>query len=86
MGCLLAGLAAVLVLAVPASIARTSLIGAYVVIAALTAVALAAVGWSARRRRALPGGTAPRTSTALGRIGVLTIAYAVVVTVIHSTG
>jgi hypothetical protein len=76
----------VLVLAVPASIARTSLIGAYVVIVALAAVALVAVGWSTHRRRALQSGAAPRTSRALGRICMLAAVYVVAVTVIHRAG
>jgi hypothetical protein len=80
---LFAGLAAVLVLAVPASIARTSLIGAYVVIVALAAVAIVAVGWTARRGRPLPSGAAPRTSTALARICMLAAVYVVAVTAIH---
>jgi hypothetical protein len=79
MGCLGIGLAALLALAVPASIARASLVGAYVVIALLALAAVGAVVWADRHRD-----RTMRISTALVRIGLVTVAYAVVVTLINA--
>lgn len=79
MGCLLLGFAAVLSLAMPAAIARTSLVGAYVVIVVLAALAVAGV--VARARRRAPGAVPRRGVTA--RIGALAVVYAGVVTAVH---
>lgn len=84
MGCLMVGLSAALALVVPASIARTSLIGAYVVIVVLVAAAVTAVVLTARRPR--PAGTdgSSRSGAVVG-IGVLGALYVVAVTLIHVT-
>lgn len=82
MGCLLAAVAAVLALAIPASIAHTSLIGAYVVIAVFAALGAGlATGWARRHPRDPIAGTRP--AARFGTVITLTAAYAVVVTLIH---
>jgi ribosome-associated toxin RatA of RatAB toxin-antitoxin module len=78
--CLFAALAALLALAVPASIAPASLIGAYVVIVLLALLALTAVAARSRRPREAPRPLLPDAM----RVGVVAIAYAVVVTAIHA--
>jgi hypothetical protein len=83
-GCLLGALAALLAFAIPASIARTSLVGAYVVIALLTVVAVTAV--LARMRWQQRTGPARPTRTALTRIAIAAVVYAGVVTAIHFAG
>lgn len=75
-------LTAFLALAVPASIAHASLVGAYVVIALLAAAASAATLRRARRRQ----WARPRLTRWLVRVGVLTAGYAAMVTFIHSAG
>lgn len=83
MGCLGLGVAALLALAVPLSIARASLVGAYLVIVLLTAVAVVALAGRARRTALID----PSRGTA-GRyvwVGLLAVAYGVVVTVVHAT-
>jgi hypothetical protein len=84
MGCASLVVAALLALAVPASIARTSLIGAYVVIALLAAAGVTYVLIAGRRRAVLLSDD-ERPSTALIRIAVLTVVYTAVVTLIHVT-
>ena len=81
MGCL-SVFAALLALAVPASIARASLVGAYVVLALLLVAALAGTRWNAQRRRAARGELKARDATAL-IIGV-GVGYAVLIAVIHA--
>lgn len=80
MGCLGLVVAALLALAVPASIAPASLVGAYVVLALL---ALGAVGLVVQRSRRPVEPADRRTTRRLAWVGVLTVAYAAVVTVIH---
>lgn len=83
MGCLAVGLAAVLALAIPASIAPASLVGAYVVLAILTVLAVAGVEFAWQRRGRLSPELGRRPRTALLRLAVLVLGYAVVVTIIH---
>ncbi|WP_375490046.1 hypothetical protein [uncultured Jatrophihabitans sp.] len=83
MGCLSVGLAALLALAVPASIAPASLVGAYVVLAVLAAAAAAAVVANARRPRAQRVDAVPRRARSLAVVAGLTVAYAAVVAVVH---
>ena len=86
MGCL-AGLAALLALAMPAAVARASLIGAYLLIVLFTAAAVGAVVGNARRRSsAETRPTGRRTSTAITRIGAVAAVYAVAVTLVHVPG
>jgi hypothetical protein len=73
MGCLTVGLPALLVLAVPAAIARSSLLGALIVLAAVAALAVAGALRFGRRRT-------------VTRIGVAALAYAGVVVLINLTG
>ena len=84
MGCVGIGLAFLLALAVPASIARTSLVGADVVIVLIAAVAVGAALVLARRR-APAGPDEPARSTRGWVVGicVAAVAYLAVVTVIH---
>lgn len=84
MSCLLAGIAALLALAMPAAIARASLVGACILIALFTALAIAAVSARSRRRRAAGVETQPRVRIA--GIVVVAAVYVVVVTLIHLTG
>ncbi len=86
MGCLGVALAALLALAVPASIAPASLIGAYVVLAVLASAAVGAVLTNARRPGAQRLDAVPRRARALGAIGGLTVLYAAVVALIHVAG
>lgn len=72
MGCLLAALAGLLALAIPAAIARASLLGAYLIIALLAALALSGLRW-----RGL------LTAVRAGRLAGITLAYAAVVTGVH---
>ena len=72
--------AALLAFAVPASIAHTSLIGAYVVIVLLGAAAVAVVVVTARRRAV---GVQPVVRRTVGRIAVVAVLYGCAVTVIH---
>jgi uncharacterized membrane protein len=83
-GCLFGALAALLALAIPASIARTSLVGAYVVIGLLTAVAVIAI--LGRMRWQQRSGPVKPTRTALTRIAIAAVVYAGVVTAIHFAG
>lgn len=76
------GLSALLALVVPASIARTSLVGAYVVIALLAVAAVAGVQAYVRRPR--PSG-APSRGSAFSGIAGLALVYGVAVTLIHLT-
>ena len=81
MGCL-SVLAGLLALAVPASIARASLVGAYIVLALLIIAAISAVRWNTQRRRVATGGAgATRSATAIVIVGVV---YAVVIAAIHA--
>lgn len=83
MGCLGVGLAALLALAVPASIAPASVVGAYLVLALLAALAVGVVLVNAKRPRAERLDALPKRSRALGAVAVLTTVYAAVVAVIH---
>ncbi|MBE7188925.1 hypothetical protein [Jatrophihabitans endophyticus] len=74
---------AALALAVPASIAPSSLVGAYVVLGILALAGAAAIEVSWRRRGQLTAELGPRPRTALLRLAVLVALYAVVVAVIH---
>ena len=74
--------AALLAFAVPASIAHTSLVGAYVVIVLLAAAAVAVVVTTARRR-AVVADVRPVVTRTVGWIAVLAVLYGVAVTVIH---
>jgi flagellar basal body-associated protein FliL len=85
MGCL-ASVAALLALAMPAAVARASLIGAYVLIVLFTAAAVGAVVWNARRQASAATRPARRTATAITRIGTVAAVYAVAVTIVHVTG
>lgn len=78
------GVSALLALVVPASIARTSLVGAYVVIAALAAAAVTAVVLTGRRPRPVVT-NGPSRSGAVAGIGLVSALYVVAVTVIHVT-
>ncbi len=88
MGCLTVAFPALLALALPAAIARSSLGGAYVLLAVLGGLG-AAGAWQAVRRRAR---TRPeldvrrRTAVALTRLGAVVAVYALVVSVIHLAG
>ncbi|MEO9137622.1 MAG: hypothetical protein ABI345_01005 [Jatrophihabitans sp.] len=75
-------LAALLALAIPASIAHASLVGAYVVIALLGGSGAGYVVRRSRRRR----WARPKLNRWLARLGTLIAAYAVVVTLIHGVG
>ena len=80
MGCL-SVLAGLLALAVPASIARASLIGAYVMLALLLVMAVAATRWNSARRRAAgrqPSGRATRVIIVVG------VVYAGLIAIIHA--
>ena len=81
MGCLFAGLAGLLALAVPASIAPSRLVGALIVLAVLAVAALAAVQF--RTTRAAAGGVVRDKRVAEVRIVGLAIGYAAVVIAIH---
>lgn len=83
MGFLGLALAALLALAIPASIAPGSLVGAYVVLAVLTVVAVTAIEVAWRRRGRLAPELGRRPRTALTRVVAVLIGYAVVVAVIH---
>ncbi|HEV7204271.1 MAG TPA: hypothetical protein VGN18_06640 [Jatrophihabitans sp.] len=84
MGCLMIVVSAVLALVVPASIARTSLVGAYVVIVALVVAAVTGVVLRARRTRPAVGPSPSRTGPVAG-IGALAALYVAAVTIIHVT-
>lgn len=84
MGCLMVGVSALLVLVVPASIARTSLVGAYVVIGVLALAAVTGVVLRSRRPRPAPDDI-PARRGAVADVGVLTALYVGAVTVIHVT-
>ena len=83
MSCLLAGIAALLALAMPAAIARASLVGACILIAIFTALAITTVIVRAQRRRAAGVEAQPRARV----VGILVVAavYVAVVTLVHLT-
>lgn len=83
MGFLGLGLAALLLLAIPASIAPASLVGAYVVLGVLAVLAAGAIEVVWRRRHRLTPELGRRPRTALLRLAALTLAYAALVTLIH---
>ncbi|MGN6607876.1 MAG: hypothetical protein ACTHMS_12815 [Jatrophihabitans sp.] len=80
MSCLLAALAALLALAVPASIAPSSLAGAYVVIIVLGLLAVVGLAAQSRRPRETPRALLPDVV----KVAAVAVAYAVVVTFIHA--
>ena len=80
MGCL-SVLAGLLALAVPASIARASLVGAYIVLALLLVLAVAATRWNASRRRAGGGQPSGRATRVIIVVGVV---YAGLIAIIHA--
>lgn len=83
MGCLGVALAAALALAIPASIAPASIVGAYAVLAILLAAAVAAIEVAWRRRGRLAPELGRRPRTALLRVAGLAVVYAAVVAIIH---
>lgn len=85
MGCAGLGLAFLLAFAVPASIARHTLVGAVVVITVLAAGAVVAVLVRVRRRPAGATDDARSTRSWLTGIVVIAVAYLVLVTAIHAS-
>ena len=85
MGCAGAGLALLLALAVPASIARTTLIGAAVVIVLIAVCASGGVLVRTRSRPAGEAGESRRSArSSITGIAVLAVVYLALVTVIHT--